>query len=88
MVFMVSSSCWTCRHRQAVEVGSLWVPPPDDPVAVLDGAFLVGGVGPRVVDLRPEDPVKPALVQELASVVGGDAPDDPQGVPPFHAPYG
>ena len=56
--------------REAVEVRSFRVPSPDEPVAVLDGAFLVGRVGPRVVGLRLEHAVESPLAQELAAVVG------------------
>ena len=64
------------------------MPSPDEAVAVLDCAFLVGGAGPRVVDLGLEGAVEPFLVEELASVVCRDAPYDRQGLARLHLSHG
>ena len=72
--------------RELVEVGSLRIPPPDEAVAILDGAFLVGGVGARVVCLGPEGPVEPLLAEEFAAVVRRHAPDRRQCPAGLHAP--
>lgn len=71
--------------REPVEVRSLRVPPAHEAVAVLNGAFLVRGVGPCVVGLCAEDPVQPLLAEELASVVRRHAPDRRQGLAGLHA---
>ena len=47
--------------REPVEVGSLRMPSPDETVAVLDGALLVGGKSPRVACLGLERAVEPFL---------------------------
>ena len=43
------------RRRAFAEVGSLRVPPADEPVAVLDGTLFPRGVGAGVVDVAPDD---------------------------------
>ena len=58
------------RARALAEVGSLGVPPPDEAVAVLNGAFLPGGVGAGVVDVASDDGLYLPGVEELAAVVG------------------
>ena len=58
--------------RDFREVRALREPAPDDAVDVLDRAFFVGGVYPRVVDGASEDASEGFLVRDLAAVVRGD----------------
>ena len=62
-------------RRDPGDVRPLRKPASQDAVAVLHAALLVGGVGPRVVDLRVEGPVQDVLVEEFAAVVRDDAAD-------------
>lgn len=62
------------------------MPPAHEPAAVLDGTLLVRGAGPRAVRLGLEEPVQVLLVEELAAVVGRDAPGRRQGL--FADPLG
>lgn len=50
------------------------MPSPGEAVANLDGAFLVGGAGPRAAGLGLERAVEQLLVEELAAVVRRHAP--------------
>ena len=64
----------------------LGVPPPDEAVAVLDGAFLPGGVGACVVDAASDDGLYLLGVEELAAVVGRDGAHLAEGLARDHSP--
>ena len=64
------------RGGEAGEVGGAFgAPGADEAVGVFNGAFLPGGVGVGVVDGSVEDGIEFGLVEELATVVGGDGED-------------
>ena len=74
------------RARAFAEVGSLGVPPPDEAVAVLDGAFLPGCVGAGVVDVASDDGLYLLGVEEFAAVVGRDGAYLAEGLARDHSP--
>ena len=72
--------------RDFREVRALREPPPDDAVDVLDRAFLVRGVGSRVVDGASEDSFEGFLARDLAAVVrGGGLEVFVDGAAPLHS---
>ena len=74
------------RRRALAEVGSLRVPPADEPVAVLDGTLFPRGVGARVVDVAPDDGLYLLGIEELAPVVGRDGAHTDEGIARDHSP--